>query len=194
MPLTSQPDEADDLRLMTAVASGERRAQAILVERLAPRVRRVTGLLSRSRADADDAAQVALLEILRSAETFKVAGNLAGWGDRIAARTVLEMHRRERSRRNLLVRWLSPGVLPWGSHTEHPALELAGLETLFVLLSQERREALVLRHALGYSPEEIATLTGAPLGTVKDRLVAARKQLRSLIEKDALQCERKVTP
>lgn len=192
VPLTSQPNEDEDLLLMAAVASGERRAQATLVRRLAPRVRRLTALLARSSADADDAAQLALLEILRSAESFRTPGNLASWGDRIAARTVFQLRRRERLHQTLLARWLSPGMLPWGSHSEASAEESVGLEKLFTRLSQERREALVLRHALGYSPEEIAKLTGAPLGTVKDRLVTARRQLRTMLEKDALKSERGV--
>ncbi len=177
---------------MAAVASGEHRAQAILVRRLAPRVRRLTALLACSEADADDAAQLALLEILRSAQSFEAPGNLARWGDRIAARTVFQLRRRERLHQTLLARWLSPGMLPWGSPAETLGRESVGLEKLFTRLSQDRREALVLRYALGYSPEEIAKLTGAPLGTVKDRLVAARRQLLTMLEKDALKSERGV--
>ncbi len=190
MFLTSQPDEDDDVRLMAQVALGEPRAQAALVKRLAPRVRRLTTLLARSAADADDGAQLALLEILRSAGSFKTSGSLASWSDRIVARTVLRLRRRERTQRNLLERWLSPGTQPWGGEAEAAGREAAGLDTLFARLSQERREALVLRHALGYSPDEIAELTATPLGTVKDRLVAARRQMRLLLEKDARQSER----
>jgi DNA-directed RNA polymerase specialized sigma24 family protein len=45
--------------------------------------------------------------------------------------------------------------------------------------------AFVLRHLAEYSVEEIAELTGAPPGTVKDRLVSARKQLRTWLRRDA---------
>jgi DNA-directed RNA polymerase specialized sigma24 family protein len=40
---------------------------------------------------------------------------------------------------------------------------------------------LVLKHALGYTTDEIAELVDKPVGTIKDRLVAARKQIRRSI-------------
>jgi DNA-directed RNA polymerase specialized sigma24 family protein len=42
----------------------------------------------------------------------------------------------------------------------------------------------VLHHALGYTIEEIAELSEAPVGTVKDRLVTARRELRAMLERD----------
>jgi RNA polymerase sigma-70 factor (ECF subfamily) len=51
-------------------------------------------------------------------------------------------------------------------------------------LAPRRREAFILRHALEYTVEEIAELTGAPPGTVKDRLVNARKQLRRMLDRE----------
>jgi DNA-directed RNA polymerase specialized sigma24 family protein len=41
-----------------------------------------------------------------------------------------------------------------------------------------------MKHSLGYTTQEIAALTNSPVGTIKDRLVAARKQLRKLIGRD----------
>jgi RNA polymerase sigma-70 factor (ECF subfamily) len=146
-------------------------------------------MLARTSADADDAAQQALLEILRSSASYRTPGNLGAWSDRIAARTVLHLRRQERSRENILTRWLSPGTQPWGGDDHAVGLETAGIEALFRTLSHDRREAMVLRHALGYSPEEIADMTGAPLGTVKDRLAAGRKQLRRLLERDRKRLE-----
>jgi RNA polymerase sigma-70 factor (ECF subfamily) len=154
----------------------------------------VAQLLCRARADADDAAQLALLEILRSAQGFRVATSLERWADRITVRTALRLRRREAIRSNLLVRWMSPGSLPWGSPGVSHAPERLGLEALLARLPFERREALVLRHALGYSVEEIAELTAAPTGTVKDRLVSARKELRRMLDKDLRRAARKGTP
>ncbi len=191
VPLTLAIDEDEDLRLMAAVAAGERSAQTRLLERIAPRVHRLALLLTRSPADADDAAQLALLEILRSAGSFGAPANLVAWSDRIAARVVLESRRRERFRESLLFRWLTPGAQPWGGEGHvSAAQDGVGLAALFAKLSPERREVVVLRHALGYSQDEIAGLTGAPVGTVKDRLTAARKQLRRLLERDSKRLER----
>jgi RNA polymerase sigma-70 factor (ECF subfamily) len=163
---------------MKAVAAADPVAQTELVKRLAARVRRLTRLLCRPGGDPDDAAQTALLEILASAPAFREATNLEGWADRITARVVGHMRRRERLHARLITRWLSPGTLPWGT----PGTTVRGddetCDAILSSLSDARRVAFVLRHVVGCSVEEIAELTGAPSGTVKDRLVAARRELR----------------
>lgn len=179
-----------DVALMVAVAAKDPRAQRTLVDRLGGRVRRVAGLLCSSAPDADDAAQAAMLEILQSAESFRSATSLKRWVDRITVRTTLRLHRRERRRRNQLALWLSPGVLPWGHAAQGAPGERIGMDALLDQLSDDRRTAFVLRHALEYTVEEIAELTASPPGTVKDRLVASRKLLRRMIEREAQRADR----
>jgi RNA polymerase sigma-70 factor, ECF subfamily len=177
-------DAAADMELMARVAASDPSAQRVLVQRLAGRVRKLAGLLCRNAADADDGAQLALIEILRSAQGFRVATSLERWAERIAIRATMRAARRERVRKGLLERWLPADVPPWGSSATEPAVDAVGLDTLLQGLSSERRQALVLHHALDYTVEEISELTGAPVGTVKDRLVSARKQLRRLLESE----------
>jgi RNA polymerase sigma-70 factor (ECF subfamily) len=153
-----------------------------LLERIGGRVRRVTGLLCGSAADSDDAAQSALIEILRSAGSFRVGTSLERWAETVAARTTLRAARRERERKNLLSRWLLPGALPWGPAPSSSS-EAVGLDAFLGRLSPDRRRAFVLHHALDYTVDEISAITGAPPGTVKDRLVSARKQLRRMLER-----------
>lgn len=178
-------DAQADVELMAAVAANDPSAQRAVAQRLAPRVRKVSGLLCRSAADADDAAQAALIEILRSAASFRVATSLERWAERVTVRTTVRMARRERSRKGLLERWVPEGLLPWGAPAVQNAVEEVSLDTLLSRLSPERFHAFVLHHALDYTVEEIADLTGAPVGTVKDRLVMARKQLRKLLRAGA---------
>ncbi len=180
--LVSPPDAQADVELMARVAASDPSAQRIVVERLARRVRKVAGLLCRSAADADDAAQLALIEILRTAQGFRVATSLERWAERITVRATLQTARRERSRRGLLERWLPADVQPWGGSAIQPAIDQIGLDALLERLSSDRYQVFVLHHALDYTVEEISELTGAPVGTVKDRLVTARKQLRRLLD------------
>ena len=51
-------------------------------------------------------------------------------------------------------------------------------------LPETRRVALVLRHVMDYSIEEIAELTGVSPNTVKDRLLHAREQVRRNIRRE----------
>src|SRR5262245_10900214 len=99
---------------MAAVAARDPAAQRAVLGRLGGRVRKLTGLLCRERADADDAAQLALIAILKSADSFRIATSLERWAERITVRTTLRSSRRERTRRNLLERWLTPNSSPWG--------------------------------------------------------------------------------
>lgn len=171
-----------DGTLMAAVAAKDPRAQEQLVRRLSRRVRRVSRALCGTQADADDTAQLAMLEILRSGGNYRVEASIELWADRITIRCALRALRHERRRQGLLRRWLVPGRLPWGTTGEVKDSERPGIERLLSKISYERREALVLRHALEYSVDEIARLTGAPRGTVKDRLATGKKQLRRLLE------------
>jgi RNA polymerase sigma-70 factor (ECF subfamily) len=52
-------------------------------------------------------------------------------------------------------------------------------------LPEAQAEALILRSVLGYSFEEVAAATGAPLNTVRSRLRLAKEALRRRIETDA---------
>lgn len=173
-----------DLALMKLVAGGDAHAQRVLAHRLAPRVQRVARRLLSNAADADDAAQVALMEILRSAQSYREEASVERWADRITVRTSLR-HVREQRRRG----WL------FGRDDDEPRgagrfeLEVNGtreetprrLEEYLAELPLARREVLVLKHALGYTTDEIAELVDKPIGTIKDRLVAARKQIRRAI-------------
>ena len=48
-------------------------------------------------------------------------------------------------------------------------------------LEPNRRLALLLREVEELSYEEIAEMTGAPVGTVRSRLARAREELRNLL-------------
>jgi RNA polymerase sigma-70 factor (ECF subfamily) len=183
--LSGPSQSTRDLKLMAAVAARDAHAQTELVLRLAARVRRLTRLLCRAGGDADDAAQMALLEILRSASSFRTDTSLERWADRITSRVTFRLARRERQRRGLFRRWFAPGLALFGDGAIVSPGDDLSVHALLDRLSDERRTAFVLRHLAEYSIEEIAELTGAPPGTVKDRLVSARKQLRSWLRKDA---------
>jgi len=55
------------------------------------------------------------------------------------------------------------------------------IESVVQLLSPAYRELIVLRHSHDLSYDEIAEVTGLPLGTVKNRLFRAREAMRELL-------------
>jgi RNA polymerase sigma-70 factor (ECF subfamily) len=152
------------------------------LERLTGRVRRIARLLLQDRADADDAAQVALLKILDFPDLRESAETLEDWAERVAVGVALQYSKRERRRRHLLERWLVPGRLPWGQDTLSYPLDGPAVEEAIRALTPAQREAFVLRHMLEYTVPEIAELTQTPAGTIKNRLLTARKALRRLFK------------
>ncbi len=57
------------------------------------------------------------------------------------------------------------------------------IESVVQLLPAAYRELIVLRHSHDLSYDEIAEVTGLPLGTVKNRLFRAREAMRDLLLK-----------
>jgi RNA polymerase sigma-70 factor (ECF subfamily) len=52
-------------------------------------------------------------------------------------------------------------------------------------LAPEFREVLVLREIEGFSYQDIARVTGAPVGTVMSRIARARERMRRLLQRSA---------
>lgn len=125
-----------------------------------------------------------MLEILRSADSYRADGAFDGWADRIAVRTTLRLARQRRVR-GLRIGEDEPDALP-ADPPEASMREGLPRDVVDYLgeLPETRRTALVLRHVLGYSIEEIAELTGVSPNTVKDRLLAARDQMRKQVRRD----------
>jgi len=165
---------AADITLMRAVSEGDTAARQDLVRRLLPRAQRVTQALLRNSADAKDASQSAILQVLRSAHTYRGECAVEHWADRIVTRTALRWVTAERARRHDVL-------------TDEPSVEPSAgpprvlLRQCLSRLSEPQRTALLLRAGFEYSVEEIATLTEVSPNTVKDRLTRARHVLRALV-------------
>jgi RNA polymerase sigma-70 factor (ECF subfamily) len=174
------------IELMRRVAAGDAEAEAALAKLAIERVRQRARALTASEADADDATQTSMLQILGSAQTFRGEGSLLAWCDRIAVRTTLRLRKRQARRLALIDDLADPDRVDTSERVRKLAEEIPGHVSIFLAeLSPERLEALELR-ARGHGIEEIAHRTGVSPNTVKDRLRTARKQLRQSIRQREL--------
>src|SRR5689334_8639163 len=90
------PAQAPDPRIARA-AQGDRKAAQALLSELLPRVRNLVRYLVWSDADADDVAQVVLVELLKSFGSYRGEGSLHAFADRITVRVAMHHVRKRRT-------------------------------------------------------------------------------------------------
>ncbi len=173
---------SDVSELVSQAVAGSSRARRRIVEQLSRRVRGIALSILGNSEDAADATQSIFLELFQSLPSFQ-GENLTPWADSIAVRTAVR-HARSRRARSARDASVDPEELTVEPSTpaEH-RVPRAILEYLGEL-PETRRIALVLRHVMGYSIEEIAELTDVSPNTVKDRLHQAREQVRKTLRRE----------
>lgn len=172
-----------ELETVRRAAEGDARAQAWLARRVLSRVRKVARALSRHAADADDAAQLSLIEILRSARTFRGESAIEAWAGRIAVRTTMRHLRREKRRADPVV---DAPVLFDEARPSSTLSDSLPRDVRHYLdqLPEPQRDAIVLHHALGYSLDEIAEMEDVSPNTIKSRLRLGGAALKKLVRRD----------
>lgn len=146
---------------------GDTMAMNALVDELMPYVGRICRAIAPDRGE--DAAQEALITILRKLRQLRDPEALRPWARRIAVREAVRAARRSRERAEQPpVEVPAPG---------NPAL---GVEIRDQLgrMEPEQRAVLVLRDLEGLSERDAAALLDVAPGTVKSRLHRARSRFR----------------
>ncbi|MCW2996743.1 MAG: polymerase, sigma-24 subunit, subfamily [Solirubrobacterales bacterium] len=164
-----------DAALVRAAQAGGTEAIEALFDRHWPVLHQAAYLVVHDAAAAEDIAQEAFLAGLRALDRFDRRRPLRPWLHRIAVNRAIDHARARALRRE------ADGPSP---ETESTAPEpMCGLGedvmAALALLDPEQRAVVVLRHLLGYSPGEIASLIDVPRGTVNSRL---RRGLDSLAQ------------
>ena len=179
----------DDLSLVAAAQGGDRSSLDQLLRRHYDRIfavcRRVTG----NDADGADAAQEALMAIVRGLGQFDGRSSFATWTYRIATNASLDELRRRR-RRPLA----GLGERPDGSHDDivdpDAGVRIDGLGDRLALdhalatLAEEFRVAVVLRDVGDLDYAEIAHVLDIPIGTVKSRIARGRTMLANSLGRE----------
>ncbi len=198
--VTAEPDldataarsaaRAAEQRLIDAAVGGDRAAMDTLLrahyDRIFAVCRRITG----SDADAADAAQEALMAVVRGLSKFDGRSSFATWIYRIATNASLDELRRRRRR---------PALADTDDHqlggTDHDArladpdsargIDLVAdrdhLEQALRQVPEEFRVPLVLRDVGDLDYAEIADTLGVPIGTVKSRIARGRAALAQIV-------------
>ena len=162
--------------LMARYQAGDFAAATALVERIGPQLHRFFLAQFSSRADADDLLQETWLRIHRVRHTYRPGEPVLPWFYAIARRVRIDHYRRA-SRTTARERSLEelPNVaapFPRGDG------EVDDLEALLAPLSESQREVIRMMKVAGMSLEEVARATSCSVGSVKQKVHRAYKNLR----------------
>ena len=185
--LDNHPEPATDAALVALARTGDRDAFDQIVTRHERALYGVALRIMRQQAAAEDATQDALLKAWTAIGSFS-GENVLPWLVRIVTNRCFDVIR-SRNRRwvGSLDRDELCETTSWRTHVprcEGPAdfvdrSELAGrLHAALDALNADQRAVVVLADVHGHSYDEIATLLGLAVGTVKSRLSRGRSHLR----------------
>ena len=141
----------------------------------------VIGAIIPDREVANDILQTVFVNIWRKSDTYDPEkGRLFTWMLNIARNAAIDELRSKGYRDSQKNKPISgneelPGV------TTGPAVNDVGLKKVIGRMKEEWRTLIDLSYFQGFTHEEIARMTGIPLGTVKTRIRSALIQLKSML-------------
>jgi len=186
--MVARRTDIDDMGLARLAGQGDEWAQRRLAKRLFNRIRATVYYLAGGHRDVDDFFQLSMIEIIKSARTFRGLSSIESWAQKIAARTTIRQLKQFRHRDNTMMAPLSDREIEAATTDDSISKYQirARLYELLGSLKPKHREVIVLHLVLGYSVPEISEVTRARFETVRYRLKVGRKQLRRLLGDDAV--------
>jgi RNA polymerase sigma-70 factor, ECF subfamily len=173
-------ERLSDPILVTRARDGDRRALAALCERHAPRVEKLALHLLRDPEDARDAAQESLAKLVVRIRQFRGEAAFATWLYRLVVNTCKDVAQAKLARR--------ADPLEEDTRVAHdadPVRALAASETRRELgrcladLPPAQARVVALKDAFDLPFEDVAALTGLPVGTAKCYAHRGRNGLRA---------------
>ena len=187
----TDPAEEDDALAIERVLAGDRDAFGTLVARYGRRIHDLARRMLRDPFEAEDVVQHAFLNAYRALPRYDPTRPFRHWLLRITSnlcRNRLVARRHEPRGRggdeddDGLPR-LDPPARPETTHGDDERRESLRVRAAMEALPDRYRLAVILRYSQGLSLEEVAEITGEPMGTVKTHLHRARAALaRGLAE------------
>jgi RNA polymerase sigma factor (sigma-70 family) len=184
-PARTPSDGQDDLELVRRLQAGHRDA----VDDLYVRFRRPAFSLARrilgDDTMAEDVLQDVFLSVWRDPWAYERGrGSFASWLLAVVHHKAVDAVRREESQRRRTaqagdeLRLTEPMATREVDEEAESRVVAEQVRSALGALTAPQREALTLAYYGGYTQREVAALTGAPLGTVKTRMLAGMRRLK----------------
>jgi len=174
-------DEAD---LIARTLAGDHRAFTTLVEAHQRVLYSLALRMVRDPEDARDLTQTVFVKAYRNLDRFDRNHRFFSWVYRIMMNEALNHIRSHRQHETLDDGLLAPGGTP-EDHAERAQVD-ERVRRAVMLLQEDHRDVIVLRHFLLQSHREMSALLGVPEKTVKSRLHTARQRLGEVLTRQGI--------
>ena len=177
-----------DSILIQRMAQGDQQALELLYDRHVRLVHSVAYGVVQNREAAEEVTLDVFSRAWASAASYDHGqAQVRTWLSRMARNRAIDWLRREKVRPSLhSVTWAEVGHEPQAEtiapeQAVQARVEQEQVRQALATLPPEQQEALALAFFQGYSHSEVAAALAQPLGTVKGRIRAALKSLRTLL-------------
>lgn len=152
-----------------------------LVQRYQWEAVRVASLILRDPQLAEDVAQDAFVRVFDRIAQFDTSRSFAPWLFRIVANDAIKLAQQRRRQVNLADGFDQASDMSGPSDLIETLEQFDSIQAALDQLPPAQRAAIVMRYYLGFTDREAADRLGSTRGTIKWRLHAARKRLRTLL-------------
>lgn len=173
-PSTDEHQDATLLRRFRDL--GDRQALAAFYQRHAQRAWRLARRLAGNDADAEDALQGALVDVMVSIHTWRPSGSPGAWLLTVVANRV-RMQLRGEERRGRREAVAAAASTP--PATTAPGAEAEDVRAALDRLPERQRSCIWLRHGEGLSVAEVATMLDRPERTIRADIALGLARLRA---------------
>jgi RNA polymerase sigma-70 factor, ECF subfamily len=170
--------KGSDNELLLAIAAGNRLALETLYLSYHRRLARFLSRFTPRYENVEEIINDTFMAVWQHAKDFRNASQVSTWILAIAYRTALNSLRRQKNHA------AAQNLADCPEQVIDPMLEDEVKDWLNRGLNRlpiEQRLTVELVYHMGYSLEEIAEITGSPVGTVKARMFHARQKLRQYL-------------
>ena len=191
-PEKTEPVPVEDLELVRRSQKGDIAAYDELIRRYQERIYATVYHMTSNHEDANDLAQEAFIKGYSALKSFKGDSSFYTWIYRIAVNKTINFLKQRKNRTHLSLNDIDfnaendPDLVALVSDkTPRRDIGLSELQEklneAMQKLSEPHRLVVTLHDVQGLSHEEIATIMGCNIGTVRSRLFYARQQLQGFL-------------
>lgn len=174
----------DDRELITRTQGGDRAALDELLRRHYDRIYAICRRIAGNDADAADAAQEALMAIVRGLKNFDGRSAFSTWSYRVATNACLDELRRRKRRPTPVDEhedWHEHNTDVQASSFDDDLVERDAMALALEQLPPEFRDPVILRDVGGLDYAEISATLEIPPGTVRSRIARGRAKLGEIL-------------